>query len=319
MSRIPSRSPTSQCGRPGNGRALGASSRTTGLSASAFPKGTSGSMTFGIHRTSAASCSSMAASSFSMVAIRSPTSRMRAFTSSVGGPPLLALFRSARRVSVSPRSFRPFSSFSMMRSSGASKPRAFKVARTRSGSSRMRSMGRTAAKYRAAVRCPHMAADISEVVLVAFEGPDRYSFVGGLATRMNDLAEALIKRGRRVRQLFVGDPSLPARELRNDGALLLERWGQWITRYHPKDVYDGEDGKWRDFSRTVPPHLLDEVVVPAARQGKRAVLLFEDWQTASAAINATVLAQRAGLRGAITPFWNANNTYGFGEIDFRLL
>jgi glycosyltransferase involved in cell wall biosynthesis len=164
-----------------------------------------------------------------------------------------------------------------------------------------------------------MAAEISEVVLIAFEGPDRYSFVGGLATRMNDLAEALIARGHRVRHVFVGDPTLPATELRNDGTLLLERWSQWISRYHPKDVYDGEDGKWRDFGRTLPPHLLEEVIVPAARQGKRAVLLFEDWQTANAAINTTVLAERAGLRGAITPFWNANNTYGFGSIDFPLL
>ena len=164
-----------------------------------------------------------------------------------------------------------------------------------------------------------MGADISEVVLVAFEGPDRYAFVGGLATRMNDLAEALIGRGHRVRHLFVGDPSLAAVEERANGMLKLERWGQWISRHHPKDAYDGEDGKWRDFSRTVPPHLLEEVVVPAARQGKRAVLLFEDWQTANAAINTTLLAQRAGLRNAITPLWNANNTYGFGSIDFRLL
>jgi len=160
---------------------------------------------------------------------------------------------------------------------------------------------------------------ISEVVLVAFEGPDRYSFVGGLGTRMNDLAEALIGRGYRVRHLFVGDPTLPAVEERSDGRLTLERWGQWISRYHPKDVYDGEDGKWRDFGRTVPPHLLEEVIVPAARQGKRAVLLFEDWQTANAAINTSVLVQRAGLRQAMTPFWNANNTYGFGSITFPLL
>ena len=161
-----------------------------------------------------------------------------------------------------------------------------------------------------------MGADISEVVLVAFEGPDRYSFVGGLATRMNDLAEALIRRGRRVRHVFVGDPGLPAMELRALGSLRLERWCQWISRYHPKDVYDGEDGKWRDFSRTVPPHLLEEVIAPAARQGKRAVLLFEDWQTADAAIGTAALAERAGLRHAMTPFWNANNTYGFGAIDF---
>ncbi|MHB8631557.1 MAG: glycosyltransferase family 4 protein [Candidatus Limnocylindria bacterium] len=164
-----------------------------------------------------------------------------------------------------------------------------------------------------------MGTEISEVVLVAFEGPDRYSFVGGLATRMTGLAEALTARGRRVRHLFVGDPALPAVEQRSGGMLRLERWGQWISRYHPKDVYDGEDGKWRDFSRTVPPHLLEEIVVPASRQGKRAVVLFEDWQTADAAINTAVLVERAGLRGAITPFWNANNTYGFGSIAFPLL
>src|SRR5437763_15865947 len=105
-----------------------------------------------------------------------------------------------------------------------------------------------------------MGALIGEVVLVAFEGPDRYAFVGGLATRMNDLAAALTARGHPVRHLFVGDPALPAVEVRSDGMLTLERWGQWISRHHPKDVYDGEDGKWRDFSRTVPPHLLEEEI-----------------------------------------------------------
>ncbi|HEY8647872.1 MAG TPA: glycosyltransferase family 4 protein [Candidatus Limnocylindria bacterium] len=164
-----------------------------------------------------------------------------------------------------------------------------------------------------------MGADISEIVLVSFEGPDRYAFVGGLATRMTDLAEALVARGHRVRHVFVGDPALAAVEERSGGALRLERWGQWISRHHPRDVYDGEDGKWRDFSRTVPPHLLEEVVVPAARRGQRAVILFEDWQTANAAINTSLLADRAGLRHAVIPFWNANNTYGFGSIDFDLL
>ena len=157
-----------------------------------------------------------------------------------------------------------------------------------------------------------------DVVLVAFEGPDRYSFVGGLATRMIDLADALVDRGYYVHHLFVGDPKLPAREERADGRLVLDRWSQWISAYHPRDVYDGEDGKWRDFSRTAPAHLVN-IVVASASEGRRSVLLFEDWQTANAAINTTVLAQRAGLRHAITPFWNANNTYGFGSVDFPLL
>ncbi len=156
-----------------------------------------------------------------------------------------------------------------------------------------------------------------DVVLVAFEGPDRYSFVGGLATRMIDLAEALVDRGYVVHQLFVGDPKLPAREERSEGRLVLERWSQWISAYHPRDVYDGEDGKWRDFSRTVPARVVD-LVAASATEGRRSVLLFEDWQTANAAIGtAAILNIRMPGAGAI--LWNANNTYGFGRIDFPLL
>jgi glycosyltransferase involved in cell wall biosynthesis len=156
-----------------------------------------------------------------------------------------------------------------------------------------------------------------DVVLVAFEGPDRYSFVGGLATRMIDLADALVDRGYRVRHIFVGDPRLPAYEERAEGRLIYERWCQWISLYHPKDVYDGEDGKWRDFSVTVPPHLAD-VVRASAEGGRRSVLLFEDWQTANAAIATSTILGVRGRRAAAV-FWNANNTYGFGRIDFTLL
>ena len=164
-----------------------------------------------------------------------------------------------------------------------------------------------------------MRGEWSEIVLIAFEGPDRYSFVSGLATRMNDLADALVDRGYRVRHLFVGDPAASPVELRRDGALLLERWGQWISRLHPRDVYDGEAGKAADFGRTVPPHLLREVIEPAARAGTRAVLLFEDWQTASAAIGTAELVGAAGLRDHAAIFWNANNTYGFDRIDLARL
>ena len=45
-----------------------------------------------------------------------------------------------------------------------------------------------------------------DVVLVAFEGPDRYSFVGGLATRMIDLADALVGRGYFVQTPHRGFP-----------------------------------------------------------------------------------------------------------------
>jgi glycosyltransferase involved in cell wall biosynthesis len=163
-----------------------------------------------------------------------------------------------------------------------------------------------------------LSAFMFHVVLVAFEGPDRYSFVGGLATRMIDLSGALIERGHRVHHLFVGDPSLPTREDRQDGQLVLERWGQWISRFHPRDVYDGEEGKYLDFSRTVPTHLATQVIAAAAARGERSVVLFEDWQTARAAINtATLLSARSDRSAAL--FWNANNTYGFGRVDFPLL
>jgi glycosyltransferase involved in cell wall biosynthesis len=157
------------------------------------------------------------------------------------------------------------------------------------------------------------------VQLVAFEGPDRYSFVGGLATRMNDLAEALVVRRYDVRHLFVGDPAAAATETRMGGRLTLQRWGQWISAYHPKDVYDGEDGKWRDFSRTVPPHLVGDVIAPAAAQGRRTIVMFEDWQTADAAIGTAVLLASRGLGPAASLFWNANNTYGLGAIDLPTL
>jgi glycosyltransferase involved in cell wall biosynthesis len=157
-----------------------------------------------------------------------------------------------------------------------------------------------------------------QVVLVAFEGPDRYSFVGGLATRMIDLADALLDRGHRVHHLFVGDPALPTHEERYDGHFVLERWCQWISRYHPKDVYDGEEGKYLDFSRTVPPHLVNHVIPDATARGERSVVLFEDWQTGAAAINTASLLSVRGDRSAAL-FWNANNTYGFGRVDFPLL
>ncbi len=163
-----------------------------------------------------------------------------------------------------------------------------------------------------------LSAFMFHVVLVAFEGPDRYSFVGGLATRMIDLSAALIDRGHRVQHLFVGDPSLPTREERYDGQLVLQRWSQWISRYHPRDAYDGEDGKYLDFSRTVPPHLANVVIAAATARGERSVVLFEDWQTAAAAINTATLLSARGDRSAAL-FWNANNTYGFGRVDFPLL
>src|SRR5919198_237246 len=257
MSRMPSASPTSQCGFGVNRSFFGASCRTTLLSCSSLPGGTRGSISFGIHSTASLSSCSSVVSSASIARISSPTARMRALTSSFGGPPRLARLRSACSDSFFTFRSRTTRSSSRMRSSGASNPRALRFARTFSGSARMRSRGFIE-------RVPLSGSSMYDVVLVAFEGPDRYSFVGGLATRMIDLADALVARGHNVRHIFIGDPKLPAVEERDGGRLVLERWGQWISVYHPKDVYDGEDGKWRDFSRTAPAHLVDLIAASAA-------------------------------------------------------
>lgn len=161
--------------------------------------------------------------------------------------------------------------------------------------------------------------DTVEVAIVSFEGPDRYSSVGGLATRVTDLAPALAQRGYRVTHVFVGDPNLPPEATRHDGRVRLVRWGQWISRFHPRDVYDGEWGKWRDLSDNGPRWLLDHVVAPARQRGRRVVLLFEEWQTAEAAMRTGELSYVAGLGEARMQFWNANNTYGCWNIDFARL
>ena len=159
----------------------------------------------------------------------------------------------------------------------------------------------------------------AEIAIVSFEGPDRYSTVGGLATRVTDLAPALVARGYRVTHVFVGDTGLPDRQTRLDGRLRLRRWCQWISRYHPRDVYDGEWGKWRDFSASVPPFLLESLIAPAHARGRRVVLLFEDWQTAEAAMLTAETGYVRGLTRACVPLWNANNTYGCWNVDFGRL
>ena len=153
----------------------------------------------------------------------------------------------------------------------------------------------------------------TRVAIVSFEGPDRYSTVGGLATRVTDLVPALVERGYDVTHVFIGDPALAPDE-RVGGARLV-RWAQWISRQHPRDVYDGEWGKWRDLSDTLPRWLMANIVDPPGR----CVLLFEDWQTAEAAYRTAELAYIRGSGRRAVALWNANNTYGCGGIDFDRL
>jgi glycosyltransferase involved in cell wall biosynthesis len=153
---------------------------------------------------------------------------------------------------------------------------------------------------------------------LSFEGPDRYASVGGLATRVTSLAKALGAAGVRTHLFFVGDPNAPAVENFTEG-VTLHRWSQWISAYHPRNVYDGQEGKVNDFRVSAPRTVADEIVARADAQGERTLVIAEEWQAAEAAIALDALLRARGRRDAATILWNANNTYGFERIRWDAL
>ena len=165
------------------------------------------------------------------------------------------------------------------------------------------------------MRYPHIPR---RAVVLSFEGPDRYSMVGGLGVRVTELGIALDDAGIRTDLIFVGDPHRDAVESRG-AAMTLRRWCQWISSHHPLGVYDGEWGKMEDYRNSVPPFILDEVLRPAAARGERVLVMAEDWHVAPAVFTLDRIAREAGVRDALTILWNANNTYGFHTIDFHAL
>jgi hypothetical protein len=113
---------------------------------------------------------------------------------------------------------------------------------------------------------------------------------------------------------FVGDPRLPGEE--THGRLTLHRWAQWISAYHPRGVYDGEEGKRRDLAASLPPYLVDRVIVPAVAAGRIRVVLSEEWQAAEFACRLSDAAAARGVRDRAVLVWNANNPYAFDRIDW---
>ena len=154
--------------------------------------------------------------------------------------------------------------------------------------------------------------------LLSFEGPDRYSSIGGLGTRETSFARALGDADIETHLYFVGDPTLPAVEAFAPG-VTLHRWSQWISAYYPRNVYDGEEDKVRDFTASIPRTIVDEIVGPAAVRGERVLVIAEEWQTANATIELDAMLRERGLREFVTVLWNANNTYGFERIDWASL
>jgi glycosyltransferase involved in cell wall biosynthesis len=153
--------------------------------------------------------------------------------------------------------------------------------------------------------------------ILSFEGPDAYARAGGIASRVTGLSQTLAKAGFATHLWFVGDPVLPGHE--TYGQLHLHRWCQWISQYHPAGVYAGEEGKQDNYSASLPPFLLREVLLPHLRHGRHAVILAEEWHTVHAVIHLDWLLREAGARQQVTILWNANNTFAFARIDWQRL
>ena len=154
-------------------------------------------------------------------------------------------------------------------------------------------------------------------VLLSFEGPDVYSQAGGLGVRVKGLSRSLARMGYLTYLYFCGDPDLPGEEAQEGGRLQLRRWCQWISAQHRGGVYDGEEGKIRDWNYSLPPSLVENVVAPAIADGKLVVILGEEWHTSwSMKLISDSLVYR-GLRDRAVMLWNANNTFGFNRIDWN--
>ena len=156
-------------------------------------------------------------------------------------------------------------------------------------------------------------------ILLSFEGPDVYSQAGGLGVRVKELSRALAERGYETHLFFVGDPTLPTDETMLDQRLFIHRWSQWISRYYPVGVYDGEDDKVADLNRSLPDALVKDFIKPAIARGKTVVVLGEEWHIAHAMTLVSDALYYAGLRDRCLLLWNANNHFAFHRINWAQL
>jgi glycosyltransferase involved in cell wall biosynthesis len=156
-------------------------------------------------------------------------------------------------------------------------------------------------------------------VSLCFEGPDVYSAAGGLGTRVTEFTESLAGQGYETHLIFVGDPNKPSNEIRVNGKLHLKRWGQWISKYYPSGVYDGEEHKLYDYNESVPQHVYAEIAAPAISEGKMVVVIGEDWHTAEAICRTSDLLHWHNLRHRCVLMWNCNSLMSLYRINWGRL
>ncbi|HYH43033.1 MAG TPA: glycosyltransferase family 4 protein [Burkholderiales bacterium] len=156
-------------------------------------------------------------------------------------------------------------------------------------------------------------------VLLSFEGPDPYSRAGGLGSRVSGLASALACEGFETHLFYIGDPDLPGYEPDLNGKLHLHRWCQWISRYHPGGVYDGEEGKLNDWNASLPGWLVENLLPALAQRHRPVVVIAEEWHTSFSVVRLSQRAREHDWGAHVRFYWNANNTYGFDRVPWREL
>jgi len=155
------------------------------------------------------------------------------------------------------------------------------------------------------MRRRNITAENTDFIILCFEGPDRYSLAGGLGVRVTNLSQALARMGFPTHLFFVGDPWRRDEEVSNGGRLTLHRWCQWISKYYPAGVYQGENEKLYDFNESIPPFVVEHIVRPAVAQEKLVVILGEEWHTAEAMCRISNLLYSNGFRDRVVMFWTA--------------
>lgn len=171
----------------------------------------------------------------------------------------------------------------------------------------------------AARTCPEREHHLPVFVLLSFEGPDPYARAGGLSARVSGLATALAEDGYETHLFFVGASELPGHEVGCDGHLHLHRWCQWISRYHPGGVYDGEEGKLRDWSASLPGWLEQHLLPGLVSAGRPVVVIGEEWHTSWSMVDISLRVSKRGWSDRVHCFWNANNTFGFRRVPWAAL
>jgi glycosyltransferase involved in cell wall biosynthesis len=156
-------------------------------------------------------------------------------------------------------------------------------------------------------------------VILSFEGPDLYSQAGGLGVRVTELSKNLAEKGFETHLFFVGDPFKKSVEKFNNEKLTLYRWCQWMSKYHPIGVYENEAGKISDFENSVPPYIIEKIILPNKKENKFTIILAEEWHTVSTVINLNKLIKNNSLETDAFIIWNANNSYSFKEINWQAL